>query len=212
MGLSLQELKQMLIAKKGYSISPRSDHLQDLKTLLNDMYQARSTPGVSCSGHSGSSYSGQMSLADMKSAGDQLKPCTCDSYNNTSGCNCVSRSGSSACSCYSRTNSCSCYSRSGSSSCDCNSRTGCSCVSRTEYMSCRCFSRAECNCDGFNAAASYEACSCNSRSGCSCQSRSGSSSCSCNSRDSGCSCQSRTGSSSCSCNGRCDCNAQRKFS
>ena len=167
MNLSLRGLKEYLIEKEGYSITPEHNHLQNLKSLLDDMYDYRSQN--TCTSHVGTEYIGELSLGDMYSAGSNLTNCTCN-INTGTTCNCVSRSSTStctcnvdtycdcrsrtyaaACTCHARTRSagiCDCVTRTGISSCYCYFRTGsCSCVSRTSLAKCTCNGRCSCNVD-----------------------------------------------------------------
>lgn len=229
MALSLRELMNTMIAKQGYLISPQYRQILDLKNLVNDMYSVRNASGSVCTGHSGTTYTGKLSLGDINSVVSAIKACSCHTVSRTV-CDCQGRTGGSSCDCYSRSPSCSCYNRTAPIGCTCNSRDAAcgGCHSRTSVSGCQTVYDDSCQC--FNRTTSCqcvvrtETCTCLSRTGepmcqcygrsptCDCQSRSGGSSCDCDSRDSACGCQSRTGTSACNCDGRCSCQAVKEFS
>ena len=85
MTLSLRELKEYLINKQGYTTTPKHSQLNDLIDLLNNMYNFRNQPepgtgsgyysGVTCTGHTGTSYEGDISLGDINAKAVSVKPC-----------------------------------------------------------------------------------------------------------------------------------------
>ena len=204
MGLSLRELKEQLIAKQGYTITPNHNQLSDLKELVDDMMNVRSeSPPSSGSGYySGTNCIGHiipteynLSLGDI--ADLDIKGCSCHTVNDTTAY------------CRSRTYSCSCNSN--TPTCNCNSRTAttCNCQSRIEM----CGSHGPCN------SVSDTMCFCKSRTDEGCWVHGHSPACTCNTRTSDpCECVSRTSScgsrntTSCTCNGRCACNSEKRFS
>lgn len=147
--LNLITLKSIVNIKKGYnSNSVTINSLKDLRNLLNDMYNVRAASGAYCSGHTGTSYTGKVSLKEMNNALNNLKACSCNSRTVSSvTCDC---NGRIACSCNGRTYySCSCNGR--TSGCNCNNYiSGCSsrCNSNTVGATCSCNGRTSgCNCN-----------------------------------------------------------------
>lgn len=200
MGLSLRELKEELIAKGGYTITPNHSQLADLKSLVDDMLNVRSgsPPGSGSGYRSGTTCNGHQAINDYElslgNIGDlDIKGCSCNSVNDTTA---YCRSRTYTCSCNSNTPTCTCNGRT-SSSCDCQNRINwpqCSCNSRT------------CSLVGNTG----NVCECVSRFteyGCTCNSRT-SESCNCQSRTSSCGSRNTT---SCTCNGRCACNSEKRF-
>ncbi len=237
MGLSLRELKDTLISKGGYTITPAYTQLADLKSLVDNMMAVRSGAapgsgsgsysGITCTGHQNvGNYS--LSLGDINAL--NIKGCSCDSVTNTTGY-CTSRTGGNSCSCDDRTGSCDCVSRTSNPICTCNLNATCTCQNRTGHdvcgcdydtcqcqmrtkngeEDCQCYSRTEsCICEDVYA----PICTCNLNATCTCQNRTAESVCSCNVRASGsgfCDCESRTASGACQCNGRCACNTEKRF-
>lgn len=186
MSLSLKELKEQLVSKGGYTITPKYSQLDDLRTLIDNMMAVRNeaSPSTGSGYYSGTNCIGHQPIIDFDlSLGDfnsiDIKGCSCDSVDDRKAY------------CRSRTYYCSCNSN--TPTCQCNSRTP---------TSCTCQNRVACDCvwaapDGTGT--SLPTCGCNSRT---------SESCSCLSRTS--SCGSRN-STSCSCNGRCACNSEKRF-
>ena len=209
MGLSLFELKTAMTAKQGYTISPQNRHLQDLKVLLNDMYTTRGSAGNTCTGHSGASYTGMLSLGDMNTALLSVKPCTCHTVQRAL-CDCQARTGGPICNCNLRSNVCECQARTtATAACICNTRTStCSCQSVCVVCSCNsdgCESGENGNpvgaaywctaevvgCDCQARATAVVSCQCNLNQICDCQARTtATAACICNTRTSTCSCQS----------------------
>lgn len=210
MGLSLKELKEELIAKEGYTITPNHNQLADLKALVDDMMNVRSESppssgsgyysGTTCSGHV--HHSGyKLSLGDINAL--DIKSCSCNSVKDTTAY------------CRSRTYYCSCNSN--VPTCDCNVRTGgsCSCKSRTSQPTCDSHFTG---CDCQNRGLYGDSCTCDVLEECYCRSRTSQNTCDCNTRTGyTCYCQSRTSScgsrdtTSCTCNGRCACNSEKRF-
>lgn len=239
MGLSLKELKEYLVAKQGYTITPNHSQLMDLKLLVDDMMSVRSesSPGTGSGYNSGTKCIGHQVVTDYKvSLGDikslNIKSCSCHQVNDTTAY-CDSRT--YTCSCNSNIPLCDCNLRTGS--CSCNSNTPlCNCNARTAIY-CDCQSRwaeGACECDSDHCG--DEGCTCDGRQrGCSCRSRTASDICNCYSRTadycdcqsriyscgtvspSECTCVSRTSACgsrdtiSCTCNGRCACNSEKRF-
>lgn len=205
--LSLRQLKEKLIEKKGYTAEPKHSQLQDLKELVNDMISYRSRSGVQCSGHIARDFEEPLSLGNIEDFSNDIKPQICASHVERV-CNCRSRSG---CSCNSYTSSCTCNSR---------TPTSCDCQSRTYQDKCSGYID-QCSCDydyNGNDSTTGGFCSCESRtSSCTCNNRTLVQPCSCNYRTgSECNCQSRTSScgyntSSCSCNSRCSCDTVETY-
>lgn len=218
MGLSLRELKEQLIAKQGYTITPAHNQLNDLKVLVDDMMNVRSASppssgsgsysGTNCVGHLQSDY--KLSLGDI--SGLDIKGCSCHTVKDITGyCtgrtySCSCNSNTPACTCYTRTYSCSCNSN--FPVCTCNGRTvtTCDCKSRTSSpdcsaRNCSCYINYTnaCQCNIFDT----DSCVCVSRTvgdggsqySCSCRARTAETSCTCNGRTGEpCDCQSRTAS------------------
>lgn len=198
MGLSLRELKDYLIEKGGYTITPSHNQLTDLKILVDDMMNVRSEnppstgsgsySGTNCIGHTiQSGY--KLSLGDINAL--DIKGCSCHTVNDTTAY------------CRSRTYSCSCNSN--APTCTCNGRTviTCDCRVRTAICSCNQRNAMEGTCPNVivNDTIWEEVwCSCDTRT---------SSPCNCQGRTSSCGSRSTT---SCTCNGRCACNAEKRFS
>lgn len=187
-----QTRDRMVNQKRGLPVNSdtTANTLQDLKRMLDGMYNVRSTTtpipggntstswvnhnievnpsqsvGVTCVGHTHKNYT-----AFQGSIGKSPNAMSFGDYNramdNMTNC-----------------------------SCDARMAATCSCVSVNDGIVCSC-----------NARTSYD---------CDCVSRSGGkygSACSCNSVYVGCSCESRTSQFICSCNTRCSCNAVREFS
>ena len=205
MGLSLRELKEELMAKQGYTITPHHNQLSDLKALVDDMVNVRSQnppssgsgsySGVTCSGHTApGEYN--LSLGDISNL--DIKGCSCHTVKDTTAY------------CRSRTYTCSCNSN--TPTCTCNSRTpvSCDCQNRSSICSCHAGNVGGCRCQ-----ARTTSCECENRIGCMSNYIT---SCTCNSRTpEPCNCQSRTSScgsrntTSCTCNGRCACNSEKRF-
>gem|GEM_PF-1815646 len=230
MDLSLRGLKEYLIAKQGYSITPGHSQLNDLRDLINDMYRVRSEN--TCPAHSGTSYTGYLSLGDIYAAAQQLYPCACYSQKVTV-CDCRSRTGGDSCSCDLRTATCDCRNRTSVDNCTCDGRgTGCDCRLRRyscayygtcdSYWWCGEYSREDdgpidgCLCvdrsihDSCYAYIVTEACACETRGVCSCVNRVGEPNCDCDTRGV-CNCQNRTPANICLCDGRCSCNVENRF-
>lgn len=222
MDLSLRGLKEYLIAKQGYDITPGHSQLNDLKELINDMYRVRSEN--TCPAHSGTAYTGYLSLGDIYSAAQQLYPCACYAQ-KVAVCDCKSRTGGDSCSCDLRTATCDCRNRTGESYCDCDARGVCDCQMRR--FSCAyygpCYSywwdyrdgSSGCSCrdrsvDDCSAYIVTESCSCEARGVCSCENRIGEPNCDCDARGV-CNCQTRTPADICVCDGRCSCNVENRF-
>lgn len=205
MTLSLRELKEYLIAKEGYTISPSHSQLADLKALVEDMMNVRSEspPSYGSGYYSGTNCIGHQNISDFKlSLGDinalDIKGCSCNTVNDKTAY------------CRSRTYTCSCNSN--IPTCTCNSRTAVTCDCQDRTSSCRNYFKCEGDYGGTS-------CFCQDRvsTGCSCDGYQ--TTCTCNSRTpEPCNCQNRTSScgsrntTSCTCNGRCACNAEKRFS
>lgn len=232
MPLSLSELKEYLITKEGYDISPRASSLDDLKQLLNNMYQVRNQN--TCVSHIGTSYEGSLSLGDMYDVGQSLKPCSCNSYKHIV-CSCQSRTATSTCVCNDRATGsgfCNCENRTYLSTCTCNVRTNtvCNCQSRTHEPSCTLKERhlegppsKACVSDVWCVTNTRAVCSCENRTAglvdhnslvlyCNCYTRTAVEACDCNGRTNpDCDCRIRVGQSHCTCNDRtgvCNCEAR----
>ena len=218
--ISLRGVKEKAESKQGYTVTPQHRHLQDLKNLLDDLYSVRA--GAHCPSHTGSEYTGNLSVGDMNQALDnEIAPCSCHERKQTV-CDCVNRTGIAACDCNVRTGPCNCQSRTSAASCSCNLRGGaCSCDTRTNAGggSCWCQSRGSvdescnyCSC-WYNCACNvHYYCDCQSRtSQCFCQSRTSAATCSCDVRTSSCVCASRTSTPTCDCDGRCSCDTVKEF-
>ena len=217
MNLSYKNLKEYLEAKGGMSISPKADHLMDLKDLYHNMIEVRDQPapetgsghnaGTTCPSFIKKLYPGpEISFADIHDYAKQLPSETCGSHIDKT-CYCVDRTSYPVCECNARTNTCECLSRTASAACECDSRTNsCDCNDRTGAIACQCNSRTNtCNC---RTRTSGDQCTCNSRTSPTCPTRTAENSCRCNSRTLACDCQNRT---ACSCNSNtptCDCNAR----
>lgn len=233
MTLSLRELKEYLITKGGYTITPSHNQLADLKALVDNMMDIRNeAPPSTGSGHySGTNCIGHQAITDYKlSLGDinslDIKGCSCNIvYDKTAYCS-------------SRTYHCSCNNN--VPTCTCNGRTAttCDCQSRTSEDRCYAyfynFGNSDCKtvwstcgavyvstypCDCNNRTKSETSCPTNSiAAGCGCYSRTNAPTCDCDSRTPDpCDCQGRTSScgsrstTSCTCNGRCACDAEKRF-
>ena len=226
MDLSLRGLKEYLIAKQGYDITPGHSQLNDLRDLINDMYRVRSEN--TCPAHSGTSYTGYLSLGDIYAAAQQLYPCACYSQKATV-CDCRSRTGGDSCSCDLRTATCDCRNRTSVDNCNCDARGVCDCRQRRYscgfYGSCEAYWRCveydggsgyDCLCvnrtwdDSCSAYMVTDACACETRGVCSCVNRTGEPKCDCDTRGV-CNCQTRTPANICLCDGRCSCNVENRF-
>jgi hypothetical protein len=221
--LSLKGLRNRIeTEKKGYTNTLAHDSLLTLKNLINNMYTIRSgTTGVRCTTHTGTAYTGKLSIGEMNTTLNSLTACTCDAQteqgssclcNGRTACSCQSRTTNyTACDCESRTadGSCSgytaptsdqiCWDRTYQNACDANVALcipNCYCNGRT--TSCDCVSRTV-----------YPYCNCQDRvfmNICECNTRTAPATCTCNNRGSVCSCVSRTDSyTSCTSNVGADC-------
>ncbi len=235
MPLSLKQLKEYLLSKGGFTGTHHHNELNDLKNLLNNLYEYRdqSPPstssgdnsGVTCNTHIQGNryhdYKDTLSLQDINEA--PITTCSCHSYLDKT-CHCVVVE--DECFCVSRA-ACDCVSR---ATCDCVSRTNCNCVSRTCACqsrhgvecndvhkpcycqirlanSCRCNSRTACACNVRETCLSNDSpCACLTRTICDCDTRT---ICNCVSRDT-CNCHGREWYE-CDCHGRCSCNAEDRF-
>ena len=143
MGNSLKELKTTLENKGGSTAAATS--LQDLKTLLNNLGAVRSTTtvadsgqdrsGVTCTGHSWTVWSGNLSFQGIADAAANLKQLQCSGKTVTASY-CSGRI-AVTCECNARSDA-PCPSRTAS-----YDNVGCTCVSRTSVAACSCNSRSD---------------------------------------------------------------------
>ena len=187
-----QTRDRMVSQKRGLPVGSNTtaNTLQDLKGLLDNMYNVRANPKPAIGGNT-STVGQDHNLEKPPTADSGVVSVGTIMPNYTAFQGSIGKSPNAM--------STGDYNRAmdSMSSCTCDARmsAGCTCVSVNDGVVCSCNARTSYSCD--------------------CVSRSGgkySSSCQCNSVYVGCSCEARTSQFICTCNTRCSCNAVREFS
>ena len=202
MGLSLRELRDIMVSKGGYSTAtPPNTDLIDLKNLLIELYNGRvvtlpadtgaNLSGTTCAAHSGDASLSKTSLSDI-SAKVPSTDLICAAVVNNATCGCVTRTLSNVCdtdiaatcTCNTQNQSlcpdyvaehCNCYSRTPTATCSGDIPSSCGCQYRTGEVACQCnIYNSGCNCVSRTV---VQGCVSDVSGSCSCRSRTGAGSC-----------------------------------